>query len=244
MQCWRNRLSEHGDKSVLLVEAGPSFDPEQYPELLYSSNIIAANADSRYEWGYQAEAVEQSAPVYTPRGKVIGGSSAINGAVACRALPYDFERISAKGLKGWSFDEVLPYFKKMETCHTGDAKWHGRNGPFPIHQLTMDYITPVQRSTIEAAWTLGYAKVEDFNNPEANNGAGPNLMNVVNGVRVNTGIAYLTPEVRQRQNLTILANTLVDKLQFDGHKVSSVLLADGRQLQGKEVILSAGAYGS
>lgn len=239
-----NRLSESGNKSVLLVEAGPSFDPDQYPELLYSGNIIAANADPRYEWGYHAEPVEQAEAIYAPRGKVIGGSSAINGAVACRALPYDFERITAKGLKGWTFDEVLPYFKKMETCHTGDDKWHGRNGPFPIHQLTMDYITPVQRSTVEAAWKLGYAKVDDFNNPLANNGAGPNLMNVVNGVRVNTGIAYLTPEVRRRSNLTILCESLIDKLQFDGTKVRSVLLAEGKELRGKEVILSAGAFGS
>ena len=175
---------------------------------------------------------------------MIGGSSAINGAVACRALPYDFQRITAKGLKGWTFDEVLPYFKKMETCHSGDDKWHGRNGPFPIHQLTMDYITPVQRSTVEAAWKLGYAKVDDFNNPLANNGAGPNLMNVVNGVRVNTGIAYLTPEVRRRPNLTILGDSLVDKLRFDGNKVNSVLLADGKTTPRQRSDPQCRAYGS
>lgn len=236
------RLSEDGKTSVLLVEAGPSFDPEQYPELLYSSNIIAANADPRYEWGYHAVPVKQAEPVYAPRGKVIGGSSAINGAVACRALPYDFERITAKGLKGWSYADVLPYFKKMETYREGKAQWHGRSGPFPIHQLTMDYITPVQRAMVEASWSLGYSKVTDFNDPETNNGAGPNPMNIVNGVRVNTGMAYLTSDVRTRSNLTILPDSLVDRLQFDGKKVRSVLLANGKEVLGKEVILSTGAY--
>ncbi|OLF52902.1 GMC family oxidoreductase [Pseudomonas chlororaphis] len=238
------RLSENGKKSVLLVEAGPSFDPEQYPEELYSSNIIAANADPRYEWGYYALPDKQEQPVYTPRGKVIGGSSAINGAVACRALPYDFERITAKGLKGWSYEEVLPYFRKMETYHTGRDEIHGRNGPFPIHQLTMDYITPVQKAMVESSWKLGYAKVSDFNDPTANNGAGPNPMNVVNGVRVNTGMAYLSREVRDRSNLTILSDALIDKLRFKGNRAQAALLADGREVFGKQVILSAGSYGT
>ncbi|HCD6287564.1 TPA: GMC family oxidoreductase N-terminal domain-containing protein [Pseudomonas aeruginosa] len=238
------RLSEDGKSSVLLVEAGPSFDPEEYPEELYSSNIIAANADPRYDWGYHALPYKQDKPVYSPRGKVIGGSSAINGAVACRALPYDFERITAKGLKGWTYDDVLPYFRKMETYHFGRDEIHGRTGPFPIHQLTMDYITPVQKAMVQAAWKLGYAKVSDFNDPLANNGAGPNPMNIINGVRVNTGMAYLTREVRERSNLTILSDALIDKLKFKGNRASSALLADGREVTGKHIILCAGSYGT
>lgn len=238
------RLSEDGKSSVLLVEAGSSFDPEQYPEELYSSNIIAANANPNYDWGYYAQPYKQDEPVYVPRGKVIGGSSAINGAVACRALPYDFKRISEKGLKGWTYDDVLPYFRKMETYHLGREEIHGRNGPFPIHQLTMDYITPVQGAMVQASWKLGYAKVSDFNDPMANNGAGPNPMNVVNGVRVNTGMAYLTREVRERSNLTILSDSLIDKLLFKGKRVHSALLADGREVSGKHMILCAGSYGT
>ncbi|AWM92754.1 glucose-methanol-choline oxidoreductase [Pseudomonas sp. 31-12] len=238
------RLSEDPQRSVLLVEAGRAFDPDEYPAEIYSSNIIAANADERYEWGYFATPVEQPQAVYTPRGKVLGGSSAINGAVACRALPFDFARFTAKGLKGWSFEEVLPYYKKMERTAHGEDKWHGRNGPLPIHQMSLDYITPVQRAMVEAAWACGAKKVDDFNDPEANNGAGPNPMNVINGVRVNTGMAYLTREVRARQNLSILDQSLVDKVLFEDGKVQSVLLAGGEKVHGNEVILSAGAYGS
>jgi len=238
------RLSEDSDKTILLVEAGPAFSPDAYPELLYSGNIIAANGDRRYEWGYYGKEPKQSAPSYTPRGKVIGGSSAINAAVACRALPYDFEQFTRKGLKGWTFKDVLPYYKKMETYQGGDDHWHGRNGPFPIHQMSMDYISPWQRAMVDATMKLGYRKVEDFNNPTENNGVGPNPMNIVNGVRVNTGIAYLTHEVRRRKNLVILSETLVDKVNFSGNAAESVLLENGKTLKGKEIILSAGSYGT
>ncbi|QTD35774.1 GMC family oxidoreductase [Pseudomonas fluorescens] len=238
------RLSEEAQFDVLLVEAGRAFDPDEYPEESYNANIIAANGDARYEWGYFARPVGQPQAVYAPRGKVLGGSSAINGAVACRALPFDFERFTAKGLQGWRFEDVLPYYRKMESAPHGEEQWHGRNGPLPIHQMSLEFITPVQRAMLEAAWACGAHKVDDFNNPEANNGAGPNPMNVVNGVRVNTAMAYLTHEVRARPNLTILDRSLVDKVLVEQGKVQSVRLADGRKLRGKEVILSAGAYGS
>jgi len=238
------RLSEDEQLSVLLVEAGRAFEPDEYPEAIYSSNIIAANADGRYEWGYFATPADQPQAVYVPRGKVLGGSSAINGAVACRALPFDFARFTAKGLKGWSFEEVLPYYKKMERAPHGEEEWHGRSGPLPIHQMSLDYITPVQRAMVEAAWACGANKVDDFNDPDANNGAGAIPMNVINGVRVNTGMAYLTRAVRARPNLTILDQSLIDKVLIEDGKVQSVLLAGGESVHGREVILCAGAYGS
>lgn len=238
------RLSELPGHTVLLVEAGRAFDTDEYPEQIYSSNIIAANADPRYEWGYHATPLAQAQPLYAPRGKVLGGSSAINGAVACRALPVDFARWSAKGLSGWAFEDVLPYYKKMESAPHGEERWHGRNGPLPIHQMSMEGITPVQRAMVQAAWALGARRVDDFNDPEANNGAGPNPMNVINGVRVNTGMAYLTRAVRARPNLSILDRSVIDRLVCEQGRVVAVLLADGRELRAREVILSAGAYGS
>ncbi|WP_342705536.1 GMC family oxidoreductase N-terminal domain-containing protein [Burkholderia arboris] len=238
------RLSEDADIRVLLIEAGHAFDPHANPELVYSSNIVAANGDARYEWGYAAEPVKQADPVYAPRGKVLGGGSAINAAVAVRALPVDFDRWRAKGVPGWSWNEVLPYYKKMESAPHGDDALHGRDGPLPIHQMSMDYITDVQRAMVEACWALGYDKVDDFNDPCANNGAGPNPMNIVNGTRVNTGMAYLPHAVRRRPNLRILDDVVVDKLLFDGLRARAVKLADGRELAGAEIVLSAGAFGS
>ncbi|TFZ45020.1 glucose-methanol-choline oxidoreductase [Stenotrophomonas maltophilia] len=239
-----SRLSEDAGKQVLLIEAGRAFDPDAYPELIYNSNIVAANADPRYEWGYFADPVKQPGPVYTPRGKVLGGSSAINAAVAVRALPIDFERWSAKGLQGWDYNDVLPYYRKMErTVHGADAL-HGRDGPLPIHQMSLDYITPMQRAMVEASWRLGYGEVRDFNDPHANNGAGPIPMNIVNGVRVNAAMAYLPDSVRARANLTIVDQVLVDRVMFDGQQARAVRLADGTQLAGDEIVLCAGAYGS
>lgn len=238
------RLSEDADVRVLLIEAGRAFDPQAYPEPLYSGNIVAANGDPRYEWGYAAEPVKQAEPVYAPRGKALGGGSAINAAVAVRALPVDFERWRARGVEGWSWDEVLPYYKRMENTSHGTDALHGRDGPLPIHQMSLDYITPVQRAMLQACWALGHGKVDDFNDPAANNGAGPNPMNIVNGVRVNTGMAYLPRAVRLRPNLRILDGVMVDKLLFDGRRVRAVRLADGRELAGAEIILCAGAFGS
>jgi len=239
-----SRLSEDAGTRVLLLEAGRAFDPDENPELVYAGNIVAANGDPRYEWGYFAEPVQQPGPVYTPRGKVLGGSSAINAAVAVRALPIDFDRWTAKGLEGWRYDDVLPYYRKMERTPYGDDLLHGRSGPFPIHQMSLDYITPVQRAMVEAAWGLGYARVADFNDPRANNGAGPIPMNIINGTRVNAAIAYLPDHVRARDNLTVLDQVLVDVVLFDDRRARAVRLADGRQFGGGEIVLSAGAYGS
>src|SRR5690606_29860583 len=113
-----------------------------------------------------------------------------------------------------------------------------------IHQMTLEEITPVQRTTLEAAWKLGFARVEDFNHPEANNGAGPNPMNVINGVRVNTAMAWLTHEVRQRSNLTIVYGALTDKIIFDKESAKAVQLATGEKCFARQIILSAGTYGS
>lgn len=105
------RLSEDEQTRVLLLEYGPSFDPDGYPELLYSGNIIAANGDQRYEWGYYASPVSQPDPVYTPRGKTLGGSSAINAAVACRALPGISNASRQKGLRAGNMRMCCPTTK-------------------------------------------------------------------------------------------------------------------------------------
>ncbi|QNK64049.1 GMC family oxidoreductase N-terminal domain-containing protein [Pedobacter sp. PAMC26386] len=239
-----SRLSENKNWNILLIEAGKDFDPEANPEKIYSSNIIAANLDPRYDWGYKSVEQQYGNVITAPRGKGVGGSSNINGAVAGRALKFDFKRWTSLGLKGWTFDDVLPYYKKMESTEHGDDQWHGRTGPFPIHQMTMDYITPAQKAVVETALAMGYQKVDDFNNPENNNGAGPVPMNVVNGVRVNVGIAYLSSEVRKRNNLQILSDSLIDKIIFENKEAKGVLLANGTKLFGKQIILSSGTYGS
>lgn len=234
------RLSENTGRHVLLLEAGHGYAPGNYPELLASSDIVGANGNPEFEWGYKTQPGYIGHPINVLRGKVLGGSSAINGAVAIRARPNDFERW---GLPGWSYEELLPFFKKLETHSGGASELHGHDGPLPVQQLSEADITPMQRAFIRASAANGYAVVEDFDGADVE-GVGPYPMNIVDGVRVNTGMAYLTDEVRSRDNLTIRTDSLVDKVLFDGKRAVGVQLADGSQLQAGEVILSAGSYGS
>lgn len=235
-----SRLSANRKRKVLLLEAGHSYGPRSYPKIIASSDIVGANADPEFEWGYKTEVGYIDHPIAALRGKVLGGSSCINGAVAIRARDADFKRWN---LKGWAYEDILPYFKKLETWKGAASPLHGTDGPLPVHQLTKDDVSPMQLAFIDATVANGFKEVSDFDGADAN-GVGPYPMNVVNGERVNTGIAYLTDEVRARDNLTIRPDSLVDKVLFDGKKAIGVQLSNGEKLLAKEVILSAGTYGS
>lgn len=235
------RLSEDPARKVLLLEYGPGPDPEAYPPVLYDASTIGG--EPAFDWGYVSEpnGVTPSFPLV--RGKVLGGCSAVNAAVAVRAPRWTFEQWARRGLTGWSFEEMSRWFKVSERTTFGDSELHGRDGDFPVHQWSRDDLTPAQRDFIAAAGALGHAEVEDFNS-EKNEGAGPMTMNIVNGVRVNTGMTHLRYEVRQRPNLTIRTGVLVDRLEFSGTKAVAVLSAEGERFAGDQIVLCAGAYGS
>ncbi|MFB8007102.1 GMC family oxidoreductase [Nocardia sp. NPDC056000] len=238
------RLSENPERRVLLLEAGPAYPATGYPESVAASDILGGYTG--HDWGYASEPGVIGHPVQAYRGKVLGGSSAVNGSVMARALPADFDRWAARGLTGWSFEEVLPSFRALERTDAGDEHWHGRGGPLPVHQLDRAELSDMQRAFVDAALAIGIPATEDFNGPQPY-GVAPYAMNVVDGVRVNTGMAYLTDAVRARPNLEIRADTLVDRVLFEQGDVArarGVLLADGSELLAGEVILSAGAYGS
>lgn len=237
-----NRLSENPARRVLLLEAGKAYAPTDYPDVIANANRVGG--DREHDWGYHTQDhLGLGHDVTAIRGKVLGGSSGVNAAVAMRARPSDFARWTARGIDGWSFEDVLPVYKLMENTPTGDDAWHGRNGPFPIRQRTMEENTPSMRAFVLAAEACGLARVSDFNGAEQH-GVSPYPLNVVDGKRVNTGIAYLTHEVRRRPNLTIRGGTEIDRVTFDGRRASGVRLADGERIAAGQVILSAGAYGS
>lgn len=234
------RLSANTKRTVLLLEAGHSYPPQSYPDIVANSDILGANGNPEFEWGYKTEPGYVGHAIAAVRGKVIGGSSAVNGAVAIRARPDDFRRWN---LPGWSYQEMLPYFKKLENRVGGTDALHGRDGPLPVRQLTRADITPMQRAFMDASVANGFKIVADFDGADAD-GVGPYPMNIVDGVRVNTGMAYLTSEVRARKNLTIRPDTLVDKVLFEGKRAVGVLLSDGTAVFAGEIILSGGTYGS
>ncbi|WP_433654306.1 GMC family oxidoreductase [Nocardia sp. CA-128927] len=157
--------------------------------------------------------------------------------------PSDFDRWAKRGLQGWSFEDLLPAFRALESTDVGDPAWHGCTGPLAITQLVHNDLSTMQRAFVDAALAQGIPEVDDFNgaNPD---GVGPYPMNVRDGVRINTGMAYLTEAVRARANLTIRADILVDRVLVEDGRAAGVILADGTEIRAREVILSAGTYGS
>jgi len=237
-----NRLSENSSQRVLLLEGGKAHTPANYPDVIANANRVGGDKD--HDWGYHTQDhLGLGHDVTALRGKGLGGSSGINAAVAMRARPSDFARWAKHGVEGWSFDDVLPIFKAMENTPDGDDAWHGRSGPFPIRQRTMEENTPSMRAFVQAAEACGLARVTDFNGAEQH-GVSPYPLNVVVGRRINTGMAYITEAVRCRPNLTVMGQCEVDRVLFDGRRANGVRLADGRTISAGQVILSAGAYGS
>jgi choline dehydrogenase len=234
------RLSQDPARTVLLLEAGHAYAPDAYPSSLLDASRIA---DPDHDWGYTSRGSDQTPRIPTPRGKVLGGSSAVNAGVAVRARPADFAKWGEHGAEGWAFADVLPAFKLLENTPTGDDAYHGRTGPLPVRQRTDEELTPSLRGFVEAAVAHGFKRVHDFNGAEQN-GADGYPVNVVDGIRQNAALVYLTAAVRRRPNLTIRGDVNVDRVLFDGTTATGVVTADGTVYRGREVILSGGTYGS
>ena len=200
-------------------------------------------ADPGHDWRYTARATDQAPGIPAARGKVLGGSSAVNAAVAIRPRPADFAKWGAHGAGGWTFADVLPAFKLLENTPTGEDAYHGRTGPLPVRQRTDEELTPSQAGFMAAAVARGFKQVHDFNGAEQD-GVGGHSLNVVDGIRQNTAMVYLTAEVRRRPNLTIIGDVTIDRVLFDGTTAAGVAAADGTVYRGREVILSGGSYGS
>jgi 5-(hydroxymethyl)furfural/furfural oxidase len=244
------RLSEDPGVRVLLLEAGRDFRSAETPEHIRIPNPMRAIADDDFRWPrLLARRTERQEPKLLWRGRAVGGSSTINGQIAIRGVPDDFERWRALGCTGWGWTDVLPYFNKLETdVDFGDAPWHGSTGPIPVYRAPAADWGKVDRALKEAAEGLGYGWCEDHNAPKGT-GASPYAINSRAGVRVSTNDGYLEP-ARGRANLQIVGNAVVSKFQFEGNRphVSGVhVQVDGQGFTPRatrEVILSAGAIHS
>lgn len=236
-----SRLSEDSGRSVLLLEAGHSYPADGYPADLTRGSVIAV--EPHRTWGYQSVPGRTGHSIAAFAGRVLGGGSAINAGISRRARPSDFARWERHGLPEWAFGPALDAYKALESTNAGEDRWHGRSGSWPIHQSSPDEITPPVKAFIDAAAAAGFARIDDFNG-ERQEGVGGEVKNVIDGVRHNVAMAYLPAEVRTRPNLTIRANTQVDRVVFDGKRASGVALVGGETLEAGEVILSAGVYGS
>lgn len=237
------RLTEDPACAVLLLEAGPYYPTtaEMPDDLLNSRN----NSYTAHDWHYQAEANTGGRRTNFPRGRVVGGSSAVNTAIALRGVPEDYDEWAALGNEGWAWADVLPYFRRLEHDMDFDAGYHGQDGPIPIRRYREDELTPVQAAFVAAVRDLGYPETADNNAPDAT-GLGPHPMNRDGRTRMSVAICYLEP-ARRRPNLTIRANCLTRRIITDGARATGVEIeSDGaiEVVEGGRIVLAAGAIGS
>ena len=231
------RLSEDPGRSVLLIEAGPDYRADRVPADLLDG--IHGTSTASHDWELTGTAVAGTAPVRLPRGKVTGGSSAVNATFALRGHPADYD---AWGLPGWAFQDVLPAFRRLERdLDYGAAGYHGADGPLPVRRRLGPQRSEVTQAAEEAIAATGFPRVDDHNAPGAI-GVGPLPVNCTGGRRISTAIAYLEP-ARPRPNLTILAGHLVQEIVIRGGRAAGVRLAGRDQpIAAAEVFVCAGSY--
>ncbi len=239
-----NRLSENN--KVTLIEAGRR-DHRWDFRVHMPAALSMVLASRMYNWHYQSEPEPylDNRSMYCPRGKVLGGSSSINGMIFVRGNRGDYDRwASEHGLASWSYEHCLPYFKKSETAVSTDATYRGQSGPLRLGRGELK--SPLFDAWLEAGQQLGFPLTWDFNG-ESQEGVGPFDQSIYKGVRQNTSRAYLDP-VRGRENLEIISSAHVARLLFaDGRAVGVEYLKDGkieRAYASAEVILSGGAINS
>ena len=236
------RLSEDPDCSVLLLEAGPDFATvETLP-----ADVANAWEPSaiEHDWGFLADAVP-GRQIALARGKLIGGSSSVNTAIAIRGAPADYDGWAERGNSAWNWAQCLPYFRLIEADQDEGGDYHGSNGPIPVVRWTEEETRPVQRAFREACEARGFPLFQDQNDPDGT-GVTQIAMNRRERVRWSTNLGYLAP-ARHRLNLTIRTDCLVDRVLFeDGRAVGLLVESGGAQqlIRAGEVILSAGAIQS
>jgi choline dehydrogenase len=238
-----NRLSEDGQHSVLLLEYGGS-DRSIFIQMP-SALSIPMNSE-KYAWRYHSEPEPQlgGRRIYTPRGKVLGGSSSINGLVYVRGNALDFDHWEMQGATGWGYRHVLPYFRRAEHCQGGGDAYRGNAGPLHTRYGTLR--NPLHQAWLAAASQAGYPATTDINGFQQE-GFGRMDMTVRDGRRWSTANAYLRPAM-QRHNLTIRTHALATKILFDGLRAAGVryLRGDTEAVANTrcEVILAAGSINS
>jgi len=238
-----NRLSADGKHSVLLLEAGPEDKnlwihvPLGYGKLFKEKTV---------NWMYQTEPEPElgGRQVFQPRGKVLGGSSSINGLLYVRGQHEDYDRWRQRGNSGWGYDDVLPYFKKAEDQQRGGDKYHGVGGPLTVSNL--GHPDPLSAAFIDAAAETGLPVNSDFNGA-SQEGAGFFQTTTRGGRRASTAMAYLRP-AKNRSNLHVETSALAQRILFDGRRARAVEYRQGGALRTasarKEIMVSGGAYNS
>jgi choline dehydrogenase len=238
-----HRLSANPSLRVLLVEAGGS---DRSPLIRAPGGLLPIMVSGAFNWGYVSTPQKHlnDRVLYLPRGKVLGGSSSTNGMVYCRGTRSDYDEWSRLGNPGWSYAELLPYFRRAETHELGESAYHGGSGPLRVGRPQVKH--PLARAFVEAGQQAGYPYNDDTNGA-LRVGFGPTDVTAWRGRRQSSSVAYLRP-ARRRPNLAVITKALVTRVLFEGRRAVGVELARRSRLErvraAREVILSAGALNS
>ena len=251
-----NRLSARSANKVLVCEAGQDTPHGKVPPEILNSYPGKAYLDQRFHWNelkVTTQVVSHNNPEEDrpplrkyEQARVLGGGSSINGQLANRGAPTDFDEWAERGAKGWNWDAVLPYFKKVERDMDFDGPYHGNEGHIPVRRIFPDLWNGYSKAAAEALANAGYEYLPDQNG-EFKEGYFPITSSNAYERRVSAAIGYLDPGTRLRENLTISTHTQVTKLLFEGTKCIGVkALVEGKEIEfrGNEVILSSGAIHS
>ena len=243
-----SRLSERESLRVLLIEAGIDIAPNYEPDDIADSYAGRAYLNAQYRWndikarkrpqGEAARSYEQA--------RIIGGGSSINGQVALRGAPQDYDAWSELGARGWSWQDVLPYFKRLERDFDFQGENHGGSGPLPIRRIFPDQWDGLAAATSQAMTALGYRQLPDLNDGYSMGYGSLPIANAY-GRRVSCATAYLSSAVRQRPNLRIMTEARVRRINLDGRRAVSLdVEKDGvrETLSGREIVVSAGVMNS
>ena len=239
-----NRLSADPTKKVILIEAGPKdWSPWIHIPVGYFKTIH----DPSIDWCYktQPDPGLNGRSIEWPRGKVLGGSSSLNGLLYVRGQAQDYDRWQQMGNKGWGWDSVLPLFKRSENNERGADEFHGNKGPLSVSNMRIQ--RPITDSWVAAAQAAGYKFNPDYNGVDQE-GVGFFQLTTRNGRRCSAAVAYLKP-IKNRQNLKIITNAQVGKIIFENKRATSVTFSDkGGKLHSihanREIILSGGSINS
>ena len=251
-----NRLSANGRHSVMLCEAGPDTPHGRVPKPIADSYTGRGYLDSRFLWNdlrVTTESTSHNEPGRSrgplrkyEQARVLGGGSSINGQLANRGAPADYDEWEARGAKGWRWASVLPYFKKLERDMDFDGPLHGKTGPIPVRRIFSGDWNGYSLAALAALKQSGFAFLEDQNG-EFVEGCFPLAISNAYEQRVSTAVGYLDPATRLRKNLTISTDTIVENILFEGTRCKGVrarIAGQQIELSANEVILSCGAIHS
>jgi 5-(hydroxymethyl)furfural/furfural oxidase len=244
------RLSEDPAKRVVLLEAGPDWRASDAPPQLRSLNgwrALDESACAAFQWhGIESRRTRAQEPRPHLRGRGLGGGSTVNGMMALRAVPDDYDRWAAFGCPGWSYADMVPYLRRMESdADFGDRPYHGTDGPIPVQRLPRAAWGPADSALADAALDLGYLWSEDHNAPTAT-GVSPFGLNARDGARVTTNDAYLEP-ARERANLRVIGGATVDRVLIDAGRATGVRVRvqnEWLDVRAEGIVLCAGAIHS